>query len=130
MIKLLLLLAAVVPQVIPGTVTVRGDLDKDLILRVVRRHKNEVKSCYEAELAKNSNLQGRVVIEFTIDTTGTVTDSTVKSSTLDSPTVEECIAAAVLKWEFPRPKIGIAVITFPNLIRFLLKSSSDVTWSS
>ena len=35
------------PDVIPGTAQVRGSLDKEIIRRIIRRHINEVKYCYE-----------------------------------------------------------------------------------
>ena len=54
------------PEVIPGTPEVRGSLDKEIIRRIIRRHINEVKFCYERELVKSPNLMGRVMVQFTI----------------------------------------------------------------
>src|SRR5205823_1928265 len=48
------------PDVVPGTATVRGSLDKEIIRRIVRRHMNEVKFCYEKELTTHPDLYGRV----------------------------------------------------------------------
>jgi hypothetical protein len=44
--------------------------------------------------------------------------SQVQSSTLGNPGVEQCIAGAVRRWEFPRPLGGIVAVTYP----FVLKS--------
>jgi hypothetical protein len=108
------------PDVVPGTAEVRGSLDKELIRRVIRRHLNEVKFCYERELVKNGNLVGRVQIQFTISGTGAVIASAVQSSTMNSPPVEMCIAQSVRRWEFPKPQGGgIVVVTYP----FVLKAS-------
>ncbi|MCS6915685.1 MAG: TonB family protein [Myxococcota bacterium] len=109
------------PDVVPGTAEVRGSLDKELIRRIIRRHINEVKFCYEKELTRNPNLQGRVMIQFTIANTGAVISSIVQSSTMGSPPVEQCIAAAVRRWEFPKPQGGIVIVTYP----FVLKAAGE-----
>lgn len=109
------------PEVVPGTAEVRGSLDKDLIRRIIRRHINEVKFCYESELTRKPDLQGRVMVQFTIAPTGQVAASIVQSSTMNNPPVEQCIANAVRRWEFPKPQGGIVVVTYP----FVLKSAGE-----
>jgi hypothetical protein len=110
------------PEVVPGTAEVRGSLDKEIIRRIIRRHINEVKFCYERELVKNQNLVGRVMIQFTIAGTGMVAASVVQASTMNNPPVEQCIAQAVRRWEFPKPSGGgIVVVTYP----FVLKAAGD-----
>src|SRR5436190_4127644 len=94
------------PEVVPGTAEVRGSLDKEIIRRIIRRHINEVKFCYERELVKSANLVGRVMIQFTIAGTGMVAASVVQASTMNNPPVEQCIAQAVRRWEFPKPTGG------------------------
>ena len=47
------------PDVLPGVPNVRGQLDKEIVRRIIRRHINEVKSCYEQELTKHPELGGR-----------------------------------------------------------------------
>ena len=105
------------PEVVAGTAEVRGSLDKELIRRIIRRHINEVKFCYERELTRTPNMEGRVMINFTIGPTGTVAASMVQSSTLGNPAVEQCIAVAVRRWEFPRPQGGIVVVTYPFVLK-------------
>lgn len=105
------------PEVVPGTAEVRGSLDKELIRRIIRRHINEVKFCYEKELTRMPNLEGRVMIQFTISPTGAVAASFVQSSTMNNPTVEQCIAAAVRRWEFPKPQGGIVIVTYPFVLK-------------
>ena len=38
-------------------------VDKEIIRRVIRRHMNEVKFCYERELQRNPTLRGAVRVE-------------------------------------------------------------------
>ncbi len=60
------------PDVVLGTAKVRGALDQEIVRRLVRRHINEVRYCYEQELTKAPNLGGRVLVQFTIAASGQV----------------------------------------------------------
>jgi TonB family protein len=84
-----------------GTALVIGTLDKEIIRRVVRRHKNELRFCYELGLQRHPELAGRVVTEFIIAGNGRVVGAAVQKSSLADPAVEECVAKAVRRWEFP-----------------------------
>jgi TonB family protein len=106
------------PEVIPGMATVRGSLDKDIIKRIIRRHINEVRYCYEQELGKKPDLEGRVAVQFVIGSDGTVTSSSVSSSTLGNPQVETCISSAVRRWKFPAVKGGgVVIVSYPFALR-------------
>ncbi|HEY3356314.1 MAG TPA: TonB family protein [Polyangia bacterium] len=108
------------PDVIPGQAQVRGSLDKEIIRRVIRSHIKEVKFCYEQELLRKPDLYGRVTIQFTITPMGSVSSSAVQSSTMGNAKVEQCIARAVQRWEFPKPQGGgIVIVSYP----FVLKAS-------
>ncbi|MCP4675133.1 MAG: energy transducer TonB [Deltaproteobacteria bacterium] len=102
------------PRLIPGKSTVTGSLSKEVIRRVVRRHINEVKFCYEQGLRKRPDISGRVAVKFLISRSGAVQGAAVTSSTLDDPGVESCIARTVRRMAFPQPKDGgIVVVTYP-----------------
>ena len=106
------------PDVVPGTATVKGSLDKEIIRRIIRRHLNEVKFCYERELMKKADLYGRIMIQFTISGTGQVVASVVQNSTMNNPEVEQCIAGAVRRWEFPKPQGGgIVIVSYPFVLK-------------
>ena len=106
--------ASRVPDVIPSIANVRGALDKDIIRRIVRRHLNEVRYCYEQELVKRPALAGRLSVGFTIAGSGQVISSVVQSSTLGAVGAESCIVNAVRRWEFPRPEGGgIVIVSYP-----------------
>ena len=106
------------PDVVPGTAQVRGSLDKEIIRRIIRRHLNEVKFCYEKELMKKTDLYGRIMIQFTISGTGQVVASVVQNSTMNNPPVEQCIAGAVRRWEFPKPQGGgIVIVSYPFVLK-------------
>ena len=102
------------PDVIPGQAAVRGSLDKEIIRRVIRRHINEVKFCYEQELTRNPKLGGRITVQFTIAASGRVVASVLQDSTLGNPRVETCTVQAVRRWEFPMPLSGgNVVVSYP-----------------
>jgi len=106
------------PDVIPGATYVRGSLDKEIIRRVFRRHQNEIKYCYEQQLQKNHNLEGRMVLQLTIEN-GQVVASAVFDSTMDdSDDLGACVAQAGRRMMFPAPLGGgIAIVRYPYIFR-------------
>lgn len=104
------------PQIIPvGVAKVVGSLDKDIVRRVIRRHLNEVKFCYEQQLVRRPELAGRVTVQFTIAPTGAVAGALVSESTLRNVQVEACVAQAVRRWEFPKPN-GVVMVSYPFVL--------------
>ncbi len=101
----------------PPVVRVVGSLDKSIIRRVIRTHLNEVRFCYEKELMKAAALSGRITTRFTIGATGAVVSSGIEASTLGNPAVEACVAAAVRRWDFPRPEGGVVVVSYPFVLK-------------
>ena len=102
------------PDVRLGPAKVRGALDQEIVRRIVRRHINEVKYCYEQELMKAPNLGGRVLVQFTIAASGEVIASVLQNSTLGNSRVENCTIQATRRWAFPRPLGGgIVIVSYP-----------------
>lgn len=102
------------PQVKHGSPTVQGPLDMDIIRRIVRAHINEVRFCYDAGLDRDPKLAGNVTVDFRILATGKVGSSTVGKTTLSDAKVETCIAKAVARWNFPKPRGGDVVdVSYP-----------------
>ena len=108
-------------QFVPGRTIVVGGLSRDVINRIIQRHYNEVKYCYEKELTKDPGLYGKVTVLFVIEGTGRVGDALVQQSTMGSEPVESCIVSHVRRWAFPAPQGGGTVqVTYP----YLFKSSA------
>ncbi|MDD9946993.1 MAG: TonB family protein [Myxococcales bacterium] len=108
---------AKVPRIRTGKADVRGSLSKEVIRRVIRRHINEVRFCYEQELNSRPDLQGRVAVKFIISPTGAVQTAAVSKSTLGNAKAEQCIAKAVRRWTFPAPEGGgIVVVNYPFVL--------------
>ncbi|HEY4392923.1 MAG TPA: AgmX/PglI C-terminal domain-containing protein [Polyangia bacterium] len=103
-----------VPETLPGIANVRGNLDKEIIRRIVRRNINQVRYCYQNALVRRPSLQGRLVTQFTIAPTGRVLAAVVQSSTLKEVSVEACVVNAIKRWEFPTPNGGgLAMVSYP-----------------
>lgn len=105
-----------ITKIVPGKTTVIGGLDKDVIAKIIRSHQNEIKYCYETELNKNPNLQGKVAVAFTIDPAGGVSEANVTETTLNSSSAEACMLSRIRRWKFPEPKGGgVVAVTYPWL---------------
>jgi TonB family protein len=106
----------------PDPAEPRGSLDKEIIRRVIRRHINEVKACYEPQLTTFPDLSGRIMVRFTIGATGDVIAAVLENSTMGNAAVESCALQAVRRWQFPKPLGGaILIVSYP----FVLKPSSN-----
>jgi TonB family protein len=106
-----------VPRVRPNPPEVFGSLSKETIRRVIGRHLNEVRYCYEQRLVSRPELQGRVAVKFMIDPTGAVRTSALLSSDVGDAQVGSCINDAVKRWVFPAPEGGgVVVVNYPFVL--------------
>jgi predicted component of type VI protein secretion system len=92
---------------------VRGHLSRDAIAKVVRKHLREIQYCYEKNLMLNSKLAGKLIMEWTITISGSVSVVKTKSNTMATPAVAMCVSAKIKGWKFPKPKGGIVVVSYP-----------------
>ena len=103
-----------------GRPIIMGSLSMEIIRRVIRSHRDQIKYCYSKELTRFPNLRGKVAVKFTISPKGYVTQATVSQTTLRNAAVERCITQKIRTWKFPEPKGGgIVIVNYP----FILQSS-------
>ncbi|MBI5939167.1 MAG: energy transducer TonB, partial [Caulobacterales bacterium] len=101
-------------RVVPGKTTVTGSCERSIIGKVISRHANEIRYCYEVELTKEPNLAGKIGVTFTIDPTGAISDANIAQTTLNNNNVEQCLLTRIRRWKFPEPKGGgVCVINYP-----------------
>lgn len=81
-------------------------MDASIIKRVVADNKAQVRYCYEVELQRDQNLEGRVLMRWMISATGAVVGVEVVESTLQSPRVGACLSDKIRLWRFPQPAGG------------------------
>ncbi len=98
--------------------TVEGQgLSRLLIDRVVRRHLNEVRFCYEQTLMTHPAAEGRIAVQFIVNANGEVSVSSLSEASNGTARAGSCIAQAVRRWAFPN---SIA----PTLVRYPFALSS------
>lgn len=106
------------PKVIPGTPVIQGSLDKETIRRVIRQHRAEYQYCYEKELNRKRDLNGKVAVKFTIAGNGSVIAASIEESSMNDSAVENCIVGKIRRWVFPAPKGGgIVVVKYPFIFK-------------
>ena len=105
-------------RIIPGRTVIKGSLSKEEIARVIRRHLNQIKYCYEKELTKKPNLRGKVTSRFIIAGTGRVQVAKVYQTTMGYAPTEKCIVRIIKMMRFPQPRGGgIVSVTYPFMFQ-------------
>lgn len=106
-----------IPDLAPGHLTTAGGLDREIVRRIIRTHLNEIRYCYELQLARHPTLGGRITLSFVVAPNGQVLSSMVEESTLQLPPLERCMTEATRRWTFPQPQGGgLTVVHYPFLL--------------
>lgn len=95
-----------------------GGRERSVLARVIRRHINEVRYCYERQLVQEPDLEGNLVVRFTIQPDGTVGAVEITSGVHDE--VDSCVVGRIRAWTFPAAE-GITVVNYP----FVFQHSED-----
>jgi hypothetical protein len=94
-----------------GEPTVEGDADHAILRRDLLRNQQQIRACYKQQLQNKPRLAGTVHARFTINADGKVVTST---ATGVDGALTRCIAEAIQKIEFLRPKVtGVATAECP-----------------
>jgi hypothetical protein len=105
-------------RIIPGRTIIKGSLSKEEIARVIRRHLNQIKYCYEKELTKKPNLRGKVTTKFIIAGTGRVQMAKIYQTTMGYAPTEKCIVRIIKMMRFPQPRGGgIVQVVYPFMFQ-------------
>lgn len=103
-----------------GEAEVEEGLTKEEVGRVIHAHMKEVRYCYESSMVRASKVDGRVVLDFTINGKGIVAKAKVSNSSLPDPALGECIQRRLRTWQFPNPKGGVNVdVAYPFIFKTL-----------
>jgi len=98
---------------VPSTL---GRLSPDEIRAVVRANYDRVRPCYEAGLARDPKLAGRVGIRFVIERDGKVSSTRVADCTLPDCAVARCVRDELKSLTFPEPEGGIVSAVYPLML--------------
>ena len=99
------------PRVRMETPVVSAGLSSEVVRRVLRRHINELRFCYEQSLPSEPTAGGTLEARIDISGTGAVQHATVTlgpGAALDERT-QSCVANAFRRWTFPEPSGHTAV---------------------
>jgi TonB family protein len=99
-----------------ATPEVRGELDKGLIDKEIKRHLGKVKRCYSEARRRSPGAGGKVTVAFVIDRVGTVARAGIKASDLHDPLFDGCVVAIFAPMTFPAPgRGGVVHVSYPFL---------------
>ena len=94
----------------------KGHLTKEEIARVVKQNLREIQYCYEKNLMRNNKLKGKLIMEWTIVSTGKVSLVKTRYNSMRSVKVARCVSKNIKKWTFPLPRGGgIVEVEYPFL---------------
>jgi hypothetical protein len=90
---------------------VKRSLSTTQVQGTMRRQVPAMAACYELSPSKSGELAGELVVEFTVEANGIVSEASLANDALADKVLAECVLGVVRKTEFP--KAG---------------SSTDVSW--
>lgn len=100
--------------------SVEDGLTKDEVGKVIHSHISEIRYCYEAAMIRTPDIEGKLVLDFTIGGNGAVKTAAVKESSLNEARLDDCILRRLTKWSFPKPNGGVDVaVSYPFLFKAL-----------
>jgi len=76
-------------------------------------NKGKLNKLYNRALRKNPALEGKVVLQLSIDPSGEVTDCSIVSSELHDPRLERKLVARILLFDFGPKDVDAITITYP-----------------
>ncbi|MCP4603889.1 MAG: AgmX/PglI C-terminal domain-containing protein [Proteobacteria bacterium] len=99
------------PTAVDGT----GNLSQAKVAKVVNRRLGAIKACYERALRRDSNLGGKIIIRFTIASSGKISAARTTLNEL-SPNVGNCIVSSFRRFRFPPPMGGSVTFEYPLML--------------
>ncbi len=100
--------------------SIGAGMDKEAIRRVVREHINDLRTCYEAELNKDPNLAGKLVLQWEIKEGGRVgkVSAVNRGDTISNKRVIKCCQNVLSEWRFPEPPAGmVGIVVYPFIFQ-------------
>ena len=83
---------------------------------IINRNTPRVRACYEKQLKENPDIQGKVVVAWTIRATGASSGARVVRNTTGNRTMQSCITRAVGQFRFPESAASFD-IEYPFVFR-------------
>ena len=96
----------------PRAVPVENDCEPGRCLedvsRVMKEHRAEMRSCYELAHAQDNTLEGRLTVNFVIDSKGDIveTSPSVRDGEIENAELFDCLSAVVSRIKFAASAAG------------------------
>lgn len=90
-----------------------GGCDKGDISKNVRARATAIRACYETQLLSKPDLQGKVTVQWTITSEGSVSNDKIVNDSLSNNAVTDCVLRAIRRIKFMKPEAGVCVIQWP-----------------
>ncbi|AKT43770.1 AgmX/PglI C-terminal domain-containing protein [Chondromyces crocatus] len=103
--------SSALPKVSVTEPTVKGELPREVVQRLIRHHVGRFRQCYLTGLRRNPALKGRMNVTFVIGKEGSVTSVREGSSDMGNKDVSACVIRAFQSMSFPMPKEGVVIVS-------------------
>ena len=85
----------------------------ELIMRPIRKRAACFRGCYQAGLARNAKLAGRISIRFVVEVDGWVRRARIVENELGDADVGECVRRSFVGLLYPSPEGGEVTVVYP-----------------
>jgi hypothetical protein len=101
------------PRFPKNPVTNDASLSPEAVNEVVHGHLLAIRDCYASEWRQNPTLGGSVVVAWTIEPAGVVSQAWIVERTLPSQATIDCIGEEVCGWSFPPAPVATRIGRYP-----------------
>ncbi len=93
--------------------------DPNNVRKMIEKHLNSFRYCYQKELSRNPLLYGKITVRFQYNqaSKGQVTMATIAGSTMNNAAVEDCMLRVVRNIIFLPPKSGAVIVNYPFIFK-------------
>lgn len=109
-------LALAMPQASAKSGSLHGKTQAS-VQKIITDHQKEFYSCYQNSLKSRPQLQGRVTLQFELDSQGKILRSEIIRTSLQDPKTELCIIDQLKRLKFPGAPTGLTLVV-EHVFRF------------
>ncbi|MCA9688522.1 MAG: AgmX/PglI C-terminal domain-containing protein, partial [Myxococcales bacterium] len=111
------------PRAVLMRVTVGGDLEEEAVKGAIRRVRSRVEKCYADAVGGNASLAGKLTVELSVATNGSVSDAKVKRSTVSDSGLESCVTNVLKSVTMP---LGASTTTVTAEFSFSVRGNAPM----
>jgi len=101
----------------PQAATLPKTLDEAQLLKVIRKHKNAIRTCKSKQKQANPSLGGVMQVKLVIQKNGRTSKVSVAPPKFSGSTVGSCVISSVKSWRFPKFSGTPIPLDFPLRVR-------------